>query len=114
MPEGSEVTFYELSATNSRGQSFTLTLHGAHGLITLADRLRQAVQQAHLDVEVVAYEEFQVPGDLLAAVIGAHAGSLGEVSLEWFDGEQHWRSSGQYLSEPSNLKDSWSILYGDY
>jgi len=110
----SEVTFYGLSATNSRGQSFTLAVRGAQGLIALTDRLRQAVEHAHLDIEVVPYEEIQVPGDLLAAVIGAHAGSLVEVSLEWFDGERHWQSSGEVLGEPSNLMDSWSILYGDY
>ncbi len=100
-------------ATSSAGETFVIQ-STLQGLGELADRLRRAVAEAGLDVEIVAYQEVPIPGDVLRAVIESQLSGLTSRTLEWHHDGRRWTTPASVLSKSSYQQDTWVVLYGDY
>ena len=107
------MTFYELSATNSQGATFTLTTT-MHGLVDLVAALQQAAARYGAAEPGPAYQDFRLPGVVIEEAVAGHFGHLGKVNLDWFDGTRHWQTSGTVLSEDSARAGEWTVVWGDY
>ena len=107
------MTFYELRATNSHGETFTVTTT-MRGLVDLVADIEQAAARHGAAQPGMAYQDVLLPGAVIEEAVAGHFGHLSQVNLAWFDGIRHWQTSGLALSDDSARADEWTVVWGDY
>lgn len=107
------MTFYELSAVDASGRSFTLATTRAQHL-ALADALLHALMQTDDGATVVEYEAFPLSGELLADVLLHQFEALGSTSLHWHRDSQRWETPLDAPATDSIRAHSWSVVWGSY
>ena len=107
------MTFYEISATNSQGETFTLSTT-RQGLIDLVAALEHAAARQGAPEPGPAHQRFPVQGAVIEEAMAGHFGHLSDINLAWFDGSRHWQTSGTALSADAARADEWTVVWGDY
>lgn len=107
------MTSYELSATNSQGETFTLSM-SMYEITELLAALEEAAARAGAPEPGPAYQAFPVTGRVLEDALVCRFGELSQVDLAWFDGSGHWQTPGNVLSTDSARAEVWTVVWGDY